>query len=95
MHLVVPQQLPSEYSPTGGAIAPGVAIIQPDSRGAVTLPRRDPRGQAQIAGNLLSSPGCRPDRGRREGDPRSIAGRPSPRSRGSRSSPVAQSDTTI
>ncbi|MCW2983879.1 MAG: dehydrogenase [Conexibacter sp.] len=54
VHIAVTHLLPPEYSPTGGAITLGVAIVKPDSRGTLTLRSRDPREQPGIDCNFLS-----------------------------------------
>jgi choline dehydrogenase len=54
IHIAVTHLMPPEYSPTGGAIALSVAVVKPDSRGAVTLRSRDPREQPEINCNFLA-----------------------------------------
>jgi choline dehydrogenase len=54
MHIAVTHLLPPEYSPTGGAITLSVAVVKPDSRGALTLRSRDPREQPEIDCNFLA-----------------------------------------
>jgi choline dehydrogenase len=54
MHIAVTHLLPPEYSPTGGAITLGVAVVKPDSRGTLTLRSRDPREQPGIDCNFLA-----------------------------------------
>jgi choline dehydrogenase len=53
-HIAVTHLLPPQYSPTGGAISLSVAIVKPDSRGALTLRSRDPREQPEIDCNFLA-----------------------------------------
>jgi choline dehydrogenase-like flavoprotein len=48
IHIAVTRLIPPEHSSTGGAISLSVAVVKPDSRGAVTLRSRDPRDQPQI-----------------------------------------------
>ncbi|MHB8693487.1 MAG: GMC family oxidoreductase [Solirubrobacteraceae bacterium] len=54
MHIAVTHLLPPEYSPTGGAITLGVAVVKPDSRGTIRLRSRDPREQPAIDCNFLA-----------------------------------------
>jgi choline dehydrogenase len=54
MHIAVTHLLPPEYSPTGGAITLGVAVVKPDSRGTIRLRSRDPREQPEIDCNFLA-----------------------------------------
>ncbi len=54
MHIAVTHLLPPQYSPTGGAITLGVAVVKPDSRGSLTLRSRDPREQPEIDCNFLA-----------------------------------------
>jgi choline dehydrogenase len=54
MHIAVTHLLPPEYSPTGGAITLGVAVVKPDSRGTVRLRSRDAREQPAIDCNFLA-----------------------------------------
>ena len=54
MHIAVTHLMPPEYSPTGGAIALSVAVVKPDSRGALRLRSRDPREQPEIDCNFLA-----------------------------------------
>jgi choline dehydrogenase len=53
VHITATHLLPPEYSPTGGAITFGVAIVAPDSHGTIRLSSRDPREQPIIDGNYL------------------------------------------
>jgi len=53
LHITATHLMPPEYSPTGGAITFGVAIVAPDSRGTIRLRSRDPRDQPVIDGNYL------------------------------------------
>jgi choline dehydrogenase len=54
MHTAVTHLLPPEYSPTGGAITLGVAVVKPDSRGTLTLRSRDPGEPPAIDCNFLA-----------------------------------------
>jgi choline dehydrogenase-like flavoprotein len=54
LHVAVTHLMPPEYSPTGGAIVLGVAVVKPDSRGTVRLRSRDPRQQPEIDCNFLA-----------------------------------------
>ena len=54
VHVAVTHLIPAEYSPTGGAISLSVAVVKPDSRGAITLRSRDPREQPEIDCNYLA-----------------------------------------
>jgi choline dehydrogenase len=54
IHIAVTHLIPAEYSPTGGAISLSVAVVKPDSRGAITLRSRDPREQPEIDCNYLA-----------------------------------------
>jgi choline dehydrogenase len=54
VHIAVTHLLPPEYSPTGGAITLGVAVVKPDSRGTLTLRSRDPLEQPGIDCNFLA-----------------------------------------
>jgi choline dehydrogenase len=54
LHIAVTHLMPPEYSPTGGAIVLGVAVVKPDSRGIVRLRSRDPREQPEIDCNFLA-----------------------------------------
>jgi choline dehydrogenase len=54
MHTAVTHLLPPQYSPTGGAITLGVAVVKPESRGTVTLRSRNPREQPAIDCNFLA-----------------------------------------
>jgi choline dehydrogenase len=54
VHIAVTHLLPPEYSPTGGAITLGVAVVKPDSRGPRTLRSRDPLEQPGIDCNFLA-----------------------------------------
>ena len=51
--------MPSEYSPTGGAIALSVAVVKPDSRGSLRLRSPDPREQREIDCNSWPRTGTR------------------------------------
>jgi choline dehydrogenase len=54
MNIAVSHLLPPEYSPTGGAIVLGAAVVKPDSRGSLTLRSRDPCEQPEIDLNFLA-----------------------------------------
>jgi len=54
LHIAVGHFLPPEYSPTGGSIVLGIAVVKPDSRGTVALRSRDPREQPEIDLNFLA-----------------------------------------
>jgi choline dehydrogenase len=54
IHTAVTHLLPPEYSPTGGAITLGVAVVKPDSRGTLTLRSRDPEEPPAIDCNFLA-----------------------------------------
>ena len=54
MHIAATHLLPPEYSPTGGAITLGVAVVKPDSRGTLILRSRDPHEQPEIDCNFLA-----------------------------------------
>jgi choline dehydrogenase len=54
MHTAVTHLLPPQFSPTGGAIALSVAVVKPDSRGAIRLRSRDPSEQPEIDCNFLA-----------------------------------------
>ena len=54
IHIAVTHLIPTEYSPTGGAISLSVAVVKPDSRGTLTLRSRDPREQPDIYCNFLA-----------------------------------------
>jgi choline dehydrogenase len=53
LHITATHLMPPEYSPTGGAITFGVALVAPDSRGTIRLRSRDPREQPVIDANYL------------------------------------------
>jgi choline dehydrogenase len=53
LHITATHLLPPEYSPTGGAVTFGVAVVAPDSHGTIRLRSRDPREQPVIDGNYL------------------------------------------
>jgi choline dehydrogenase len=54
VHIAVTHLLPPQLSPTGGAISLSVAVVKPDSRGALRLRSRDPREQPEIDCNFLA-----------------------------------------
>jgi choline dehydrogenase len=53
LHVTATHLLPPEYSPTGGAITFGIAVVAPDSHGTIRLRSRDPREHPIIDGNYL------------------------------------------
>ena len=54
LHITATHLTPPEYSPTGGAVTPSIALVKPDSRGTLTLRSRDPRDQPNIDCNFLA-----------------------------------------
>jgi choline dehydrogenase len=56
LHITATHLTPPEYSPTGGAVTPSIALVKPDSRGTLTLRSTDPHEQPNIDCNFLSEP---------------------------------------
>jgi choline dehydrogenase len=54
LHITATHLTPPEYSPTGGAVTPSIALVKPDSRGTLTLRSRDPHDQPNIDCNFLA-----------------------------------------
>ncbi len=53
LHITATHLFDHSLSPTGGAIAIGIAVVSPDSRGTVRLRSRDPREHPVIDSNFL------------------------------------------
>jgi len=54
VHISATHLLDPSYSPTGGAIVLLVGLVQPESRGTLTLRSRDPLDQPEINNNFLT-----------------------------------------
>jgi choline dehydrogenase len=55
LHITATHLLDGSYSPTGGAIVLAISVVQPESRGTLTLASRDPNEAPVIDDNYLGT----------------------------------------
>lgn len=54
LHITATHLMDGSFSPTGGAIVLATSVVQPDSRGTLTLNSRDPLDPPKIDNNFLA-----------------------------------------